>query len=126
MSLTIPTASSIKMRFPELADVDDPVVEFAIEEARADMGDGSNWSVNADLAMVYLSAHYVACAVQAASSGGGGGSGDIASESIGRLSITYARSTASVEATPDDKETTSYGKRYLAIVEGNFSGAGIV
>jgi hypothetical protein len=122
MTLAIPTATSIKMRFKELGDVDDPVVEFAIEDARADIGDGSNFAVNADLALVYLAAHYVACSVQNANSGGSGGTGAIASESIGRLSISYARDATKPEATADDKESTSYGRRYLEIVGGNFSG----
>jgi hypothetical protein len=121
---TVPTAASIKLRFKEFADVDDPVIEFAIEEARTEVDDG--WTAQADIALVYLVAHYVASANQNASSGGDGDGGTIASESIGRLSITYARTAQSTSADATDKESTSYGRRYLEILAANFSGARII
>lgn len=126
MTLSIPTATSIKLRFAEFQDVGDEVVEFAIEDARADFGDGSNWAANADLALVYLCAHYVSARKAAAASGGTGASGAIVSESIGRLSTTYAQSQSKVEPVADDKESTSYGRRYLDLVQSNFSGAMII
>ena len=55
------------------------------------------------------------------------GSGAVVSRSIGRLSLTYAQSQQSkVEAVADDKESTSYGREYLALVGANFSGPLIV
>lgn len=118
-TVTIPTATSIKTRFREFADVDDPIVEFAIEEARLEVG--TNWNSGYDLAIVYLVAHYISCSISASASGGGGDEGDIASESIGRLSISYARSP-NADATPDDKTSTSYGRRYIDLLGRNFSG----
>lgn len=125
MTLTIPTATSIKLRFPEFADVDDAQIEFAIEEAKLEVSD-TNWTVGYNVALVYLTAHYVSAAISRIDSAGAGGESAIASESIGRLSITYARSNTKVEAVADDKESTSYGRRYLEMVVGNFSGATII
>ena len=125
MTVTIPTATSIKLRFPEFADVGDAVVEFAIEEARLEVTD--SWTAGYNVAIAYLVAHYVACAKAASASGGTGGSDIIASESIGRLSFSYAQSQQSkVEPVADDKESTSYGRRYLELLGANFSGPLIV
>lgn len=119
VTVTIPTAISIKTRFPEFADVEDPVVEFAIEEARAEIG--TNWTTGYNLAIVYLVAHYVASAVAASTSGGTGDGGDIASESIGRFSISYAKN-ANADAVHGDKSSTSYGRRYVELLGRNFGG----
>ncbi len=121
VTVTIPTAVSIKTRFPEFADVTDANVEFAIEEARLEVG--SNWTVGYDLAIVYLVAHYVAAAVAASDRASAGG--EIASESIGRLSVSYAQSS-SAEATHADKSSTSYGQRYLDLLQKNFGGPVVI
>lgn len=122
MTVTIPTASSIKMRFPEFNNVEDSIVEFAIEEARLEVGD--NWEeTTVGIALIYLVAHYVAASVSRAASGGSG-DGVIQSESIGRLSITYASGAATADAT--DKDTTAYGRRYLEILGANFAGPVII
>ena len=125
MSVTVPTTSSIKMRFPEFANVDDAVIEFAIEEARTEFGDGENWTTGASIGLLYLSAHFVSCSLARSASGGVGGDSQIKSESFGRFSVTYA-DTSNPAATPDDKDSTSYGRRYLELVSGNFSGAQII
>jgi hypothetical protein len=113
------------MRFKEFADVDDTIVEYAIEEARLEVND--TWTANYNLAIVYLVAHYVSASVAAATNAGAGGGGSIASESIGRLSISYSQpNAANANAVPDDKTSTSYGRRYLEILGANFSGPLIV
>lgn len=123
VTVTIPTATSIKMRFPEFADVEDAVVEFAVEEARLEIG--TNWTVGYNLAIVYLVAHYVACAVNASTSGGSGDEGDIASESWGRFSVSYAKSP-NADASHSDKSSTSYGRRYVELLGKNFGGPVII
>lgn len=125
-TLTIPTATSVKLRFPEFVSVGDEVIEFAIERARLEVGDGSTWTKGASVALLYLVAHYVASAKAAAASGGTGGGGAIASESFGRISISYAQPQSKVEPVADDRESTSYGREYLTLVEANFSGPLIV
>ncbi len=74
---------------------------------------------------MYLVAHYVACANAASLSGGTGEEGDIASESIGRFSISYAKS-ANDDAVHSDKTSTSYGKRYIELLGRNFGGPVII
>lgn len=123
MAVTIPTAQSIKMRFAEFADVEDSVVEFAIEEASLEVSD--SWTIRYNLALVYLVAHYVACGIAASTSGGSGDEGDIASESIGRFSISYAKS-AFDGATHADKDSTSYGRRYVELLGLNFGGPVVI
>ncbi len=125
MTLAIPTASSIKMRFTEFADVSDPQVEFAIEEARVEFGSGANWTAGADIGLAYLVAHFLSCSIANAASGGTGGE-TIASESIGRLSISYAQKASDPKTSQDDYSSTSYGLRYLSLVQKNFSGAQII
>ncbi len=124
MTVTIPTATSIKTRFPEFSAVADAIVEFSIEEARLEVTDA--WTIGADLAIVYLTAHYVAAAITASESGGTGGEGNIASESIGRLSISYAQTSAATAAVADDYSSTSYGRRYETLLERNFGGPRII
>jgi hypothetical protein len=122
MTELTPTATSIKLRFPEFASVDDLVIEFAIEEALVEIGE--DWTTGYNVAINYLTAHFIASAVAASASGGSGGE-DIASESIGRLSITYAKDTAS-SASADDKTSTSYGRRYVELLARNFGGPIVV
>jgi hypothetical protein len=121
VTVTIPTAVSIKTRFPEFVNVSDANIEFAIEEARLEVG--SNWTVGYDLAIVYLVAHYVASATAETARASAGG--EVASESIGRLSVSYAQSS-NAEATHADYESTSYGQRFLEIQAKNFGGPQVI
>lgn len=122
-TVTIPTATSIKVRFPEFREVEDAVIEFAIEEAR--LGVRDNWTVGYNVAIVYLTAHYVAAAINSAVNDGG--AGDIASESWGRFSITYKQSQSSNStAVADDTSSSSYGRRYEELVGRNFGGPVII
>jgi len=123
VTVTIPTALSMKLRFPEFADVDDSVLEFAIEEAR--LGVRTNWTTGYNIAIMYLAAHYVAASIAASISGGLGGEVEIASESYGRFSITYAQ-PQNANAVHSDTSTSSYGQRYDALVERNFGGPRII
>ncbi len=120
MAVTAPTASSIKIRFPEFAGVADATIEFIIAEAVQVVGD--TWDIQQDLAVMYLVAHHVSCSIAAAASGGTGSDGTIVSESIGRLSRTYARAAASDASQSSTLKSTSYGKRFLEIQRGNFPG----
>lgn len=121
VTVTRPTVVSIKTRFPEFADVDDAVVEFAIEEAALEVG--SNWTSGYNIAIMYLTAHYIASAITASAASGTGAAGDIASESIGRFSYSYA---AVATASADDKSSSSYGSRYLELRDRNFGGIVVV
>jgi hypothetical protein len=113
----------MKLKFPEFADTENGTIEFAIEEAR--LGVGSNWTKGYNVAIMYLAAHYIQCGITAAASIGGGG-GDIASESIGRLSVTYRAATVNTSADVSTLASTSYGSRYEELRDANFGGPVIV
>ncbi len=125
VTVTIPTATSMKLKFPEFVDVEDVTIEFAIEEARESVG--GNWTTKYNLAIMYLSAHYIAAGQAASNAFSGGSGGEIASESIGRLSISYKTSAASnSDATPDNLSSSSYGRRYIELRGLNFGGPVVI
>ena len=122
-ALTIlPDAVAMKTRFSEFAATDDAAIQFAIEEAARSVDD--TW-IEGDriLAVMLLAAHHIASI--AATSGADGR--EVTSETIGPISVTYAQITSSPSqpgsgSSGSDKESTSYGKRYLALLRKNFGG----
>ena len=123
MTAAIPTAASIKMKFPEFSSQLDGTIEFAIEEAAIGIGDGSGWVSDGGLtlATMYLTAHHLMVTISRAQSGTGQ---RIKSESMDGMSITYDN-----DATPPDAgdyTTTPYGSRYLDLAQKNFPAIGIV
>ena len=124
--MTIPTALSMKLKFPEFADVSDMTIEFAIEEAAMSFTD-DNWTTGGDIAIMYSAAHLIASGQAAANSFEGGSGGEIESESIGRLSISYkSNPAANSSATPDDYSSSSYGRRYIELRGLNFGGPVVI
>ncbi len=123
MTVIVPTATSMKFKFPEFADIDDATLEFAIEEAAMTVTDA--WEVSGSLALMYLAAHLVAAGVASANALASGGGGAVQSESIGRFSITY-KSLPNSSAAVDDLSSSSYGNRYIDIRALNFGGPVIV
>lgn len=102
-----PTAIDFKQRFPEFASLEDPAIEFALEEAKLFMG---TWTGSgANIAWMYLAAHMTAVGRVISDTDGR----DIISETIGRLSTTYR--AAGGDFSFGDLETTAYGKRYMQI-----------
>lgn len=106
-----PTATSIKLRFPEFSDIPDMTVEFAIEEASRHVDD--TWlPEDKPLALSYLAAHYIMVAKSRQESDSGQ---MISAETIGRISIRYATPEQPKAASPSDLTTTPYGARYLEL-----------
>jgi hypothetical protein len=118
-----PTATSIKMKFPEFAGLADGVVEFAIEESMLSFGDATEWTSEADrsIAVMYLVGHHLMVTISRAQSGTGQ---RIKSESMGGMSITYADD--GVKPDLGDYTTTSYGSRYLDLATINVPAIGII
>lgn len=116
MSITlfpIPTASAVKLKFPEFAAVPDATVEFAIEEAT--LGVDDTWLPSyGTVALMYLAGHHLMVSISRAESGTGQ---MIKSESMGGMSITYDITTTQPD--PGDYTTTPYGSRYLDLLKGN-------
>jgi hypothetical protein len=115
-----PDANSIKLRFPEFATTDDPVVEFAIEEALSQVDD--TWIEGDRVLAVSL---YVAHLLAIASASAGVDGRDVVSESIGPISVTYA-SVVGATASGSDLGGTSYGKRYKSLARRNFPGPVVI
>jgi len=124
--MILPTATSMKLKFPEFRDVEDATIEFAIEEASYGVGD--NWTSGAGLAVMYFAAHLIAAGKVAGDIMSGESTGDIASESIGRISIKYNKpqTTSASEATADELASSSYGRRYLEFMSLNFGGPVVI
>lgn len=126
--IVIPTATSMKLKFPEFIDVADMTIEFAIEEAAIGFtdDDSNGWVSSGSLALMYKSAHLIACGQVALDTFSGGGGGEIASESIGRLSISYKNGSTNSSAVYDDFASSSYGRRYIELRDMNFGGPEII
>ncbi len=121
MTALVPTALSIKLKFPEFGSIADGTVEFAIEEAGLSISSG--WVSEADqtMAHMYLTAHHLMVTVSRAQSGTGQ---RIKSESMDGMSITY-----DTDATPPDLgdyTTTPYGSRYLDLASLNFPAVAVI
>lgn len=120
MTVTVPTAAALKLRFKEFASQDDATIEFAIEEASLHVDD--SWPDDrASLAILYLSAHYLMVSISRAQSGTGQ---RIKSESMDGMSIVYADDEKKPD--PADYTTTPYGSRFLDLINQNFPGVLLV
>ena len=111
-----PTAVSMRLKFPEFVDVPDAQIEFALEEAA--LGVSTDWYArDVNLAQMYLAAHLIAVGLAASETLGG--ADRVQSETIGRMSVTY-RAGGGSTATAGDYSSSTYGERYLALVNLNF------
>jgi hypothetical protein len=108
MAYTAPTVDDFLLRFPDLSDTEDDVVQRLLDEAMRYVDD--SW-LERDYqdAVLYLAAHWTSKEKAAESSG------EIASESFGPISVTYARSTD-----PESLSSTQYGRRFSELRRGNF------
>jgi hypothetical protein len=99
-----PNVAAFKTMFPELASVDDTLVQIAIDQASQFVDD--TWGKSEADATMYLAAHFMALAQATASSGGR----LVTSETIGRISVSYASvSAASKTSGVDPLASTGYG-----------------
>lgn len=113
--VNMPTARSMKFKFPEFREIDDGTIELALEEAFATC-DG-DWvdEANRALGITYYTAHLLKVSQMYAASGASGGL--VSSERIGELSVSYS--------VPDQNKTidftmTPYGERFLSLLRQNF------
>jgi len=115
MAAPDPTATAIKLKFPEFASKDDTTVQFALEEAIIIIG--NNTSNVRPLLIGYLTAHILAVSDLAGQDGGR----TVTHESIGKLSTSYAHAdqiahAALKDTVIGDLQTTSYGRRYQQLL----------
>jgi hypothetical protein len=123
MTAIMPTALSMKLKFPEFRLQDDAVLELDIEEARVSAGNQYVDDANQSLATVYLAAHYTMVRVSRAESGTGQ---VVKSESFGPMSITYDTASQPVNLDPSDFASTPYGLRYMELVKLNVGGPMVI
>lgn len=112
MAYTDPTVDEFIERFPEFAGQEDAAA-FALIEAKLNV-DTSWREADYGIAIMLLMAHLMS-AGESASSGR-----EIASESIGPLSVSYFKSDSTWLA------STGYGSRWLRILRANRSGPLVV
>jgi len=108
------TVVAMRGKFPEFSSVPDSTIEFALEEAARNVDD--SWLAGDQaLGLMYLAAHYIMVAVSRGDSGQ-----QVKSETIGRMSITYATPQQPTPAEESDLTTSPYGVRFLELTKLNF------
>jgi hypothetical protein len=116
VTISISTAASIKLKFPEFSSQPDATIEFAIEEAGLMVDNG--WDdAEGTLALMYLAAHYLMVTISRAESGTGQ---VVKSENFGPMSVTYDTANQPTNLDPTDFTTTPYGLRFIQMAEHNF------
>lgn len=84
----VPNVAAFKAMFPDLASTDDTLVQVALDHAGQFVDD--TWGDSQADAVMYLAAHFLSTAHATADTDGR----VVSSETIGRMSISYAVSTA--------------------------------
>jgi hypothetical protein len=118
MAHTPPTLNEFKTRFPQFADVSDPLLQMVLDEAMTQVDD--SW-LDQDYknAIMYLMAHLLT--TEGVLDGGETGTnpGPIASESFGPISRSYAiKGSTSQEGY--DFQSTEFGRRFYYLMRRNF------
>jgi hypothetical protein len=98
----VPNVAAFKTMFPEFASMDDTLVQIAIDQSEQFVDE--SWGDSQAGAIAYLTAHFLASAQATASTSGR----LVTSETIGRISLSYA-SAAAGGAGIDPLSTTGYG-----------------
>lgn len=119
----VPNVAAFKTMFPSMADVDDTMVQIALDQAGLYIDD--TW-IASDIAEAtfYLAGHFLTAAQATSESGGR----LVTSERIGQISVTYA-AAATVSATSGSYpslSTSSYGLMFITLLQRNSPGIAIV
>jgi len=101
------TAADMKTKFLEFVSFSDATIEDALSDAELLIGENWTWR-GRELGVMYLAAHFLAITKASATAAGR----EVVSETIGRLSRTFARTTG---ASIGELQTTAYGSRYLSL-----------
>lgn len=108
------TTLSIKLKFPEFVTFDDTAIQFALDEAVLEVADDTD-AAWANLAIEYKTAAFLMRAKSAAENDGK----EIASETFGRISLTYVQSAVSKTAGGSEVQNI-YETRFDEIMTKNF------
>lgn len=116
----IPTTDEFFTRFPIFEDADEDTIAAFIQEASGHVDTG--WrDVDYKPAIMYLAAHLYATDNSEAGSEVeiGPSQGAVASESFGPMSVSYASNNSGSLSSSEEFGTTSYGRRFLALLRLN-------
>jgi hypothetical protein len=116
----VPNVAAFKAMFPDLASTNDTLVQVALDHA-AQFVDES-WGNSQANAIMYLAAHFMASAHATADTDGR----VVSSETIGRMSISYAVGSVSGTAGDGALAMTRYGLVFKSLLAGQGFGIAIV
>lgn len=127
MPYTTPTREEFKTRFPIFAAKTDEAIDAALLEASGQV-DESWREQDYQIALMYLAAHLLATDNSAAGEEPeiGAAAGQVASESFGGMSISYASTSESNAANKSQWGTTEYGRRYYGYLIKNRYGPVVI
>jgi uncharacterized protein DUF4054 len=115
-----PNVVSFKAMFPDFAAVDDTLVQIALDSAGQFVG--TNWEESQVPATMFLAAHFLS--LSSAATGDTSGMA-ITSESLGRISLSYANASASGTAT-DTLAQTKYGNTFANMLTAQGFGIAVI
>lgn len=110
MAYNVPTVDEFVTMFPEFGSIDEEVIAAAIVAANRSV-DNSWTEGDFKNAILFLTAHNLQVAID----GIGGGGGEISSESLGQISVSYSKTSQQ----QDVFSSTAYGSRYLELLNAN-------
>ena len=131
--MALPSVSDFRDRFPEFSEASDAAITTAIDDAGDEIDEDIWMTKYYPKGVLFLAAHFLAIGATQAelvedgggTGSGGSSSGGIASESLGRFSVSYdtSQSTSNSSASSGsgllDLTLTAYGQRYLDMVKRN-------
>jgi hypothetical protein len=106
------TPTTFKTRFPEFSTETDPRIQIFIDDSEIFISE-SKFGTLFDLAVSYLTAHYLSVADKS-SSGSSSSVGSVASKSVEGVSVSFNKMAAATQA-DDFYASTIYGQRYLEL-----------
>jgi hypothetical protein len=100
----VPNVDAFKAMFPEFEDIDDTTVQIALDQAGQFVD--ATWGTSQTAGQMYLAAHFMVLGQAPSDSGVGR---VITSESIGRVSVSYATESGGTSGAGGQLASTSYG-----------------
>ena len=117
------TPADLKIRYPEFADIDDPRIQFFIDDAILEL-DVNRWGDYYDKGLAALTAHFLINALKTQTVLGAATIvGNVSSRSVGSVSTSFNAPVADGSNTAY-YQTSKYGQEYLRLL--NIIGSGMV
>ena len=103
------TPTELIARFPELSAESTPRLQLAIDDATLLVG--TSFGKFYEMALAYMSAHLFTMGKQS-STGNAASFKEVASESVGSVSVSYVTSSDGSSGGPSDFSSTIYGQQF--------------